>query len=347
MDSLVPRDEPYVLFGSGSSAAVALEALRLSQREVVSVFDNDPSKWGTTFFGLQIVPPSLTNHLVLIATESARTVAQQLESIGCRFTYIGPMFDYDTFERYFSGVPDSERNWLTNRLLDEASAETLSDLANFRGSGNPLHLRKSDFDQYLHPALPIEPGMTVVDAGAWIGDTAELFANRVGSNGRVICFEPDPSLAAAIPQRPQIEVVASALSDSPGKRPMLLSQSGSNPGLGGGRLASNPGEDFKSDKSVGEYVNCVALDDLNLEHCDVIKMDIEGSEEPALSGARRTIARHLPILLICAYHHFQDLWELPKVIERIAPYRFYLGHHTESAAETVLYGVPQFQTDLK
>jgi hypothetical protein len=45
-------------------------------------------------------------------------------------------------------------------------------------------------------------------------------------------------------------------------------------------------------------VSKIPLDDLNLPRVDFIKLDIEGMEMEALDGARKTIKRNHPILLI-------------------------------------------------
>jgi hypothetical protein len=42
----------------------------------------------------------------------------------------------------------------------------------------------------------------------------------------------------------------------------------------------------------------LAIDDLQLARLDLIKIDIEGMELEALAGARKTIARHKPQMLI-------------------------------------------------
>ena len=69
-----------------------------------------------------------------------------------------------------------------------------------------------------------------------------------------------------------------------------------------------------------------------------IKMDIEGAEPNALRGAAETIKRDRPALQICLYHSPEHLWEIPEFIKSLVPeYTFYIGHHSISRGETVLY----------
>ena len=43
-------------------------------------------------------------------------------------------------------------------------------------------------------------------------------------------------------------------------------------------------------------------------------MNIEGSEIPALRGAKKTIQQFKPRLAIMGYHKTSDLWEVPLLI---------------------------------
>ena len=53
---------------------------------------------------------------------------------------------------------------------------------------------------------------------------------------------------------------------------------------------------------------------LGIDHVDYIKMDIEGAEREALKGAKNTLRRDKPVIMIDAYHRDDDPVVLPKVI---------------------------------
>lgn len=57
----------------------------------------------------------------------------------------------------------------------------------------------------------------------------------------------------------------------------------------------------------GEEVSAVTIDGLNLEQCDFIKLDLEGAEPLALSGAMETIKKFYPTILFeHNYHQLSD-----------------------------------------
>ncbi len=75
-----------------------------------------------------------------------------------------------------------------------------------------------------------------------------------------------------------------------------------------------------------------------LERVDFIKMDTEGYEANILEGARDTIKRFRPIIVMSAYHHEGDENALAKIISSIdAGY----AHRLAKAEEEVLISIPR------
>lgn len=152
----------------------------------------------------------------------------------------------------------------------------------------------------------LRAGMTVVDVGANIGFHALHAACRVGQQGRVLAFEPDPRNASLLrmslglqEHRPSVEVIEAALSDRDGE--LVLSDLG-NPGNAGARfthqdrghlerLVHGPHPTFRT-------VAAWRFDSrFDPERIDLVKIDVEGFEPRAMAGMAESIARCRPVIL--------------------------------------------------
>lgn len=136
----------------------------------------------------------------------------------------------------------------------------------------------------------LRPGSTFVDVGANIGYHTLLGCALTGPEGRVIAVEPDPGNCRLLRES----------AERNGFRNLTVHQVAA---------ADRPrrvgfGEEFGSNKQIsleaehGE-IRAVTLDEiLHAEtRVDVLKIDIEGAEGLALTGAQTTLARHRPVLL--------------------------------------------------
>lgn len=76
-------------------------------------------------------------------------------------------------------------------------------------------------------------------------------------------------------------------------------------------------------------------------------MDIEGSELDALAGARNIIRKGMPILTICLYHRYDDLWRIPLFINSLAgEYRLFLRPHEIEGWQLVCYAIPSHRLKI-
>lgn len=84
----------------------------------------------------------------------------------------------------------------------------------------------------------------------------------------------------------------------------------------------------KSKEKTCDVVQITMLDLLEIEDTAseyIVKMDVEGEELQVIQGAKQFIKEKRPILAVCVYHRFSDIWEIPEMINEICPeYKFYL-----------------------
>jgi FkbM family methyltransferase len=181
----------------------------------------------------------------------------------------------------------------------------------------------------------------VLDGGGAWGDTALYFADRAPA-GKVFTFEPEAQnlevLHRNLARNPRltarIEVVERALWNESGER-LHLPAAGPGTRIGG---AASPG-------TAVTVVESIAIDDWLAEsgarRVDFIKMDIEGAEIPALSGARRTIRDCSPRLAIATYHSIHELLTIPALLAELHPgYDLHLAHATIHGEETIVFAQP-------
>ncbi len=178
------------------------------------------------------------------------------------------------------------------------------------------------FDQYQDEGFRVQPGDVIIDAGGFIGDTAALFCAKTGGDCQVHAFELlDESIALfrynnalnGISDRVVLNKLA--LSDH-SQGSLVIKQARLQ-----GATSVEPGD------GPGERIPTITLDDYvarhGLQRVDLIKMDIEGSEIPALHGAVQTIRRFRPKLALCLYHKWDDVLTIPRFIAGLGiPYRF-------------------------
>ncbi len=146
----------------------------------------------------------------------------------------------------------------------------------------------------------LRAGSTFYDIGANVGFFALLAARSVGPGGKVVAFEAVPEIArcitdnAAINGFDQIEVRSVAVGAAPGTAELRLT---SHPG--GATLAQ---DSDATDLTTTTQTEVCSVDSLlaarSLPVPDLVKIDVEGHEQPVLSGMEKTLAVHKPVLLI-------------------------------------------------
>ena len=148
----------------------------------------------------------------------------------------------------------------------------------------------------------LRPGMWFVDIGANIGWFSLLAARRVGPTGCVIAVEPRPDsvarLAMSAAENGLTCIVAHqvAAGAAPGRMKVGALIAGHN--TGGTWLLTT--ESLLKQTSVGHQlfdVDVRRLDDMAIDRCDLMKLDIEGAEYLMLQGALATIERCRPVIL--------------------------------------------------
>lgn len=135
-------------------------------------------------------------------------------------------------------------------------------------------------------------GSTVIDVGAHIGTHTLTMSRCVGNRGNVVAFEPQPKsfrelfVNMGMNGASNIRFFWGAAGESEKEieiPPINASNEGAT-GIGYG--------------DTGKFVKLISIDSLHLTNVSLIKIDVEGTEDMVLAGARQTILSYKPVLLV-------------------------------------------------
>jgi FkbM family methyltransferase len=345
---------PIVLCGTGRLGRITLAGLRRAGVEPVAIADNNVRVQGSRIDGMEVlsVPDAVqrfAQDAVFVTTiYTARPLRDQLASLGARVASCRALFFHHP--RVFlphgsiqwpSGILDDAKDALSglSAWSDDASRDEYVAQINWQlllATEMPAWLPASE-TYFPHGLVRLSDHESVVDCGAFDGDTLRAVLDRTGGRfEHFLGLEPDPGnhakLAAFVDALPA--GVRSRISTRQvavhAERATLRFESGD----GAGSNLTEAGDLEVQAERLDEIVGDLAP--------TFLKMDIEGAEPLAISGARQTLRRHSPTLAICLYHRREHLWEVPRLIIEANPrYRLSLRRHSDESWETVCYGVAQ------
>jgi FkbM family methyltransferase len=187
-----------------------------------------------------------------------------------------------------------------------------------------------------------ESGDFVIDGGAFVGDTALVFSNSVGEEGKVFCFDPVED---------NIKICKKNIEQFPIKNVTLYPYGLSNISCEAAPISLGVYDPSFSDIKKGHEKNNIKiplkkLDDLTdsgeIQKVDFIKLDVEGAELQTLIGAEKTINKFKPKMAVSLYHNPNDIFEIVNFVSTKFPfYKLFIDHYTIHIEETVLYCLPQ------
>jgi FkbM family methyltransferase len=232
-------------------------------------------------------------------------------------------------------------------MADELSIRTAHAIIADQLSGLPLHIFEVSMGydtQYFGSLLfNLSDNETVFDVGAADGDSLVKFVKIQPRFEKYIGFEPDPALFAQLQKRVAEgqwggDVVIESVVVADNSRPYRFNPTGNR----ASRIDDAAGVTIRDGTTIDDYAVDVVP--------TLIKIDTEGAEFDILTGAKATIEKYKPKLLISVYHNIEDLYRIPDLIRSIRPdYKLHLRHHPWAQidtswpgaffCETVLYAI--------
>ncbi len=176
--------------------------------------------------------------------------------------------------------------------------------------------------EYLHKLLG--PGDVMLDCGANLGLYALASAGIVGPRGRIVAVEPLPHCARTLARSAtesgfaNLTVCEAAISDTEGTAELDISTGDTSASI----VHRRAGEGQRT-----LTVDTVSLDGLvrrqGLDRVDLVKLDVEGAEDLALTGGQQLLERDRPTIVIEVWNPAAPTIRRSEDILRAAGYGFY------------------------
>ncbi len=335
--TLKAENKPIVLYGMGNGADKIIEICSEKGIAISDIFASDDFVRGHCFHGMRVKKLSEIEKLyedftVLLSFASSRSeVIDNIFSIARRHTVLAPdvpVAGTGLFTKEFVRLHEKEFDKAYNLLADEKSKQNYVNILNFKISGKidyliPFTPKEAVYSQFLKPN-----GETIVDLGAYDGDTVKEFALADPAYKKIFAFEPDDKSFKKLLRNTKDMRDITALNIGAWNKSEILC------------FDKKHGRNSSVSLS-GTQTVMDSVDNILKEPVSLIKMDIEGSELKAIEGAEKTIKKYRPKLYICAYHRNEDMFAIPlKVNEICGDYRFHFCHHRYIPAwESNFYGI--------
>lgn len=328
---------PVLLYGMGNGADKILRQFELKGIKCSGVFASDEFVRGHSFRGFKVkkyteIEAEFEDFIVVVAFASEREeVIERIFEMRKKHLVLAPdvpVAGIELFSRRYVEINDEKFEKTYNLLIDERSKETYINIINFKIGGDIKYLLPFYEKEKVYTDLLRLDGETVVDLGAYNGDTVAEFARADKNYKKIFAFEPDEKNFKKL------------LKNTENLRDIETYNLGAweceDTAFFSAESSRNSAMSVK-----GKEVKLNSVDNVIKEPITLLKMDIEGSEKRAIRGAKNTIKTYRPKLYICAYHRSEDLFALPLEINKICPeYRFYFVHHRYIPAwESNFYGV--------
>jgi FkbM family methyltransferase len=333
------RGGKYVLFPAGPTAQHFFYTLKDEFGIEAEFFiDNNPAMEGKIFCGkpvknFQSVFNGGGEYNIFIPTMSKyyQQIMVQLDTAGISsYIYANAFIASQLWDRYEK---------VANMLEDELSKLSYWGAIYCLMTGNNTFISSDPMPEYfgVHE-FSLGIGDTIVDAGAYVGDTVEEYIKRSCCMIKIYAFEPYHAVLDNLKKRVsrlymeyplsdgQIEIIPAGV----GSETKSCSYSFINQSM------------LQTDEHGGLTLPLYSLDDFfnDKPPFTILKADIEGGEMDMLKGAREMIKRHKPKMTICIYHSPQDFAQIAEYIRSLVPeYRLFVRSHLGDHQGTILYCV--------
>ena len=337
-----------VLYGAGKMGEMALDLLKYAGIKPKYFVDKTP---GHRIDGLDVMrldsiaetDKETKLFLVCVVTTPYDQIKDFLNKNGFKKV----MHFYEYSEDFFHDVMPN--GWFVNEIDGPKIESIKAVLSNLSHDDQSVidylrmlwwRLKRVDYVYPEYPVLQKEkyfqalsfPCLTeqevFVDGGAHLGTTIQLFLDSVlGHYKSIYAFEPDQGNFCSLKNSffdGRIFLSDYALGDN-------LRTVNFRDGLGYASRTTPYGQ---------VSIHTISLDSLTDITPTVIKLHLEGDELLALKGAKDSICKNRPILMVLADHDAEGLFEIPLLLTSFENYKLFFNLHDYCGNTSIFYAYP-------
>lgn len=345
---------PWVVYGAGGMGRRLAATLRASGRDVLGFMD--AGKTGP-IDGLPVwnpaeVPKSMLGASVALGLHNPMVDPVHVKSSLGAAGFSKVWMPHEWVEAYpelgqFWLAPISSLSELTEDIIrsclecygDSKSVGLIQAISSWRFMGESKAMGEPDMaGQYCPDDVePMPRRLSLIDCGAYTGDTLLALSEKGFEIERYVGLEPDPVNYAKLVER---------VKNERGQCVCVPCGAWDKPQW----LSFMPNDAAGSVREQGALeagmisIQCLSIDQAFKSMApNLIKMDIEGAEARALEGARETIEVHQPRLAVSSYHSPMDVWLLPNQIKSLMMQRgrgapsMAIRSHARASFDSVIY----------
>ncbi len=324
---LKSTNKPIVLYGMGNGADKILKKLYSLGVGIDGVFASDDFVRNHSFKGFKVMTYSEAKEkfgsmVVLLCFGTQRFEVMELIKKISReqelYAPDVPVLGNEIFDMSYYNKNVEKISKVYNMLEDNQSRYVFNNVIKFKLSGIIDYLLncQTQVSEAYTNILKLSANEIYMDLGAYKGDTIQEFLQYVNSYKYIYAVEPDiknfKKLMSNVDKLNNCECLNIGVSDVE-KMCKFDMKSGRN------TMISNEGTLTQINSIDGI---------LKGNPVTYIKMDIEGQELNAIEGAKNTILKYKPKMLISCYHRTEDIYQLPmKVFSIRSDYKIYMRHY--------------------
>lgn len=323
-DRLSSESRPIILYGTGNGADKVIDACEKYGIKIAGVFASDGFVRNRVFRDMQVMSHAdickeYGNDIIVMPAfgTTLPNVMEMFYKLNDMHEMIipeVPLYGGGIFDTaYLEGNRDRLET-VYELLTDDYSKQLYKDTVLFRLTGELKHLERCEDVRITLKNIPGAENITcALDGGAFKGDSAQDMLCSFANIEKIIACEPDPKTFKKLFDFAIMEVnkgvivpVNSALSDTIG-----VSECVSSGSRGSGIEGRNKRAKIVEIKT--DTVDNICQN----EKLDYLKLDVEGFESEALSGAAETIKRDRPTIAVSLYHRTGDIINLPLMVRNL------------------------------